>query len=47
VIKSEILGHVVQSFSRKCMNVHHIHRLLYEQDEKKIVFCMKINCLST
>jgi len=33
MIKLEILGHVVQSFSRKCLNVHHIHRLLYEQDE--------------
>jgi len=35
-IKLEILGHVVQSFSRKCMNVHHTNRLLYEQDEEKI-----------
>jgi len=33
MIKQEILGHVVQSFSRKCMNVHHIHKFVYEQDE--------------
>jgi len=33
----------VQYFSRKCANVHHIHRLLYEQDE--IVFEDK--CLLT
>jgi len=32
-IKPEILGYVVQSFSRKRVNVHQIHRLLYEQDE--------------
>jgi len=29
-----MLGHVVQSFSIKYMNVHHNHRLLYEQDEE-------------
>jgi len=29
-IKPTIVGHVVQSFSRKCMSIHHIHRLLYE-----------------
>ena len=32
-IKLEILGHVVQSFFRKCMSVHHIHRLLYEYSD--------------
>jgi hypothetical protein len=33
MIKQEILGHVVQCFSRKRVSVHQIHRLLYEQDE--------------
>jgi len=33
----------VQSFSRKYMNDHHIHRLLYEQDE----VMYENNCLST
>jgi len=28
-----IIEHVVQSFSRKYMNVHYIHNLLYEQDD--------------
>jgi len=42
-IKPEISGHIVQSFSRKCMNVHHIHRLLYEQEE----VLYENNCLST
>jgi len=32
-IKLEILGHVVHWFLRKRVNVHPIHRLLYEQDE--------------
>jgi len=32
-IKPEILGHVVQCFSRKSVNVRQIHRLLYEEDE--------------
>jgi len=31
MIKPEILELVLQSFSRKCMNVHHIHNLFYEQ----------------
>jgi len=34
MIKYEILRDVVQSFSIKYMNVHHIHRLLYEKDEE-------------
>jgi len=38
IIKPEILRHVVQSFSKKCINVHHIHRLLLEQDEEKCFF---------
>ncbi|KEH30229.1 hypothetical protein MTR_4g065103 [Medicago truncatula] len=32
-IKLKIARHVVQSFSRKCLNVHHSHSLLYEQDD--------------
>ena len=32
-MKPEILGHVVQSFSKQYMSVHHDHRLLYERDE--------------
>jgi len=37
-IKLEILGHVVQSFSRKRLNFHQIHRLFYKQDES--VWCL-------
>jgi len=33
MVKLEILGHVAQSFFRKCLNVHHIHSLIYEQDK--------------
>jgi len=36
----------VQSFSRKYINVHHIHRLLYEQDEENC-FVYENNYLST
>jgi len=43
MIKLEILGHVVQSFFRECMNVQQVHRLLYEQDEA----LQENNCLST
>jgi hypothetical protein len=41
MIKPEILGHVVQSFSRKCVRVLWIHRLLYEQDEFGVSFDRK------
>jgi len=30
--KLEIQGHVVQSFSRKCISTHKVLRLLYERD---------------
>jgi len=33
MIKLEILEHVVQSFFKKCLNVHRIHEFTYEQDE--------------
>ena len=36
----------MQSFSRNCMNVHHIHRFLDEQDEENC-FAYENNCLST
>jgi len=41
-IKLKILGHV-QSFSKKYMDVHHIHRLLYKQYE----VMYENNCLLT
>jgi len=45
MIKLKFLGHIEQSFFRKCMNVHHIYDFTYEQDEKNY-FGMKIIVLS-
>jgi len=42
MVKLEILLYVVQSFSKKCMSVHHINEFVYEQEEESCLKMKKI-----